>query len=79
MCESGAFRVHPVLCVSECVCVCVCVRVLSHVQLFETPWIVARQIPLSWNFPGKNIGVSCHFLLQFHWLKPSKRISVFKK
>ena len=44
------------------VCVCVCVRALSHVWLFVTPWIVACQAP--WNFPGKNTGVKCHFLLQ---------------
>ena len=24
-----------------CVCVCVCVCVLSHVQLFVTPWTIA--------------------------------------
>ena len=28
-------------------CVCACVCVLSHVQLFATPWAVARQAPLS--------------------------------
>ena len=28
-----------------------------------TPWTVASQAPL-WDFPGKNIAVSCHFLLQ---------------
>ena len=32
---------------SVCVCVCVCVyahaQLLSHVQLFATPWTVARQ------------------------------------
>ena len=35
-----------------CVCVCVCVRAqsLSHVQLFETPWTVACQAPLSMGF-----------------------------
>ena len=36
---------------SVCVCVCVCARVcaqlLSQVQLFATPWTVARQAPLS--------------------------------
>ena len=32
--------------------------------LFETPWTVAHQAPLSMGFPGKNIGVGCHFLLQ---------------
>ena len=47
---------------TPCMCVCVCVRALSHVWLFVTPWIVACQAP--WNFPGKNTGVKCHFLLQ---------------
>ena len=37
---------------------------VSHVQLFETPWTVARQTPLSWNSPGKNIGEGSHSLLQ---------------
>ena len=37
---------------------------LSHVQLFETPWTVAHQAPHPWDFPGKNTGVGCHFLLQ---------------
>ena len=35
------------------------VETLSHVLLFATPWTVARQ-----DFPGKNTGVGCHFLLQ---------------
>ena len=30
----------------------------------ETSWIVAHQAPLSIGFSSKNIGVSCHFLLQ---------------
>ena len=34
-----------------CVCVCVCVCVFSCVQLFETPWTVAHQAPLSMGFP----------------------------
>ena len=29
-----------------------------------TPWIVARQAPLSMDFSGKNTEVDCHFLLQ---------------
>ena len=29
-----------------------------------TPWTVACQAPLSIDFPGKNTGVGCHFLLQ---------------
>ena len=32
-------------------CVCVCVCVLSHVQLFATPWTVAHYTPLSMGFP----------------------------
>ena len=28
------------------------------------PWTVAPQVPLSMDFPGKNTGVGCHFLLQ---------------
>ena len=37
---------------------------LSHVQLFATPWTVAHWAPLSMDFPGKNTGVGCHALLQ---------------
>ena len=34
-----------------CVCVCVCVcQSLSHVQLFATPWTVARQASMSMGF-----------------------------
>ena len=39
---------------NSCVCVCVCAcshaHALSHVQLFATPWTVARQAPLSMEF-----------------------------
>ena len=38
------------LCVCVCVCVCVCEKWLSRVRLFATPWIVARQDPLSMGF-----------------------------
>ena len=50
-----------------CVCVCVCVSVcelLSHVQVFLTPWMVASQAPPSIESPDKNTGVGCHSLLQ---------------
>ena len=30
--------------------VCVCVQLLSHVRLFETPWTIACQAPLSMGF-----------------------------
>ena len=45
----------------------VCVQSLSRVQLFATPWTVARQAPL-WNSPCKNAGVGCHALLQESFL-----------
>ena len=50
--------------VCVCLCVCVCTCALSHVWLLVTPWSVACQAPFSWNFPGKNTRVGCHFLLQ---------------
>ena len=40
------------------------VKLLSCVQLFATPQTIAYQAPLSWDFPGMNTGVGCHFLLQ---------------
>ena len=40
------------------------VKLLSRVQLFATPWTVAYiRLLCPWDFPGKNIGVGCHFLL----------------
>ena len=41
-----------------------CAQSLSHVQLFATPWPVARQAPRLWDFPGKNTGAVCHSLLK---------------
>ena len=43
---------------------CVPVQSLGHVWLFVSPWTAAHQAPLSMDFPGKNTGVGCHFLLQ---------------
>ena len=36
----------------------------SHVQLFVTPWTVARPLLCPWDSPGKNLGMGCHTLLQ---------------
>ena len=42
---------------------------LSHVQLFVTPWTVSHRLLYPWDFAGKNTGVDCHFLLHLrHWL-----------
>ena len=44
--------------------VCVGTQLLSPVQLFATPWTIAREAPLLWNLPGKNTGIGSHLLLQ---------------
>ena len=36
----------------------------DHSVMLVTPWTIAPQAPLSMDFPGKNTGVGCHFLLQ---------------
>ena len=43
--------------------VCVRVQSLSHVQLFVTPWTVARQAPLSMEFPRQEYWSGLPFLL----------------
>ena len=43
--------------------VCVCVHSVMS-DSFSTPKTVAHQAPCPWNFPGKNTGVGCHFLLR---------------
>ena len=46
------------------------VKSLSYVQLFATSWAVTQLCPTPakllrpWNFPGKNTGIGCYFLLQ---------------
>ena len=37
---------------------------LIHVQLFETPWTIAHQAPLSMGFSRQEPWRGCHFLLQ---------------
>ena len=41
-----------------------CAQLLSCVQLFATLWTVAARLLCPWDFPSKNTGVGCHFLLQ---------------
>ena len=49
----------------ECVCVCVCVCVCSVVSNSLRPHgLQPTRLLCPWNFPGKNTGVGCHFLLQ---------------
>ena len=40
------------------------VWMLSHVQLCNPMDCSPPRLPCPWNFPGKNIGMGCHFLLQ---------------
>ena len=49
------------ICVCVCVCVCVC-SVLSDSLLPHG--LQSARFCCLWNFPGKNIGMGCHFLLQ---------------
>ena len=49
---------------------CVCTQSLSRVQLFATLWTVPARLLCSWDFPGKNTGVVCRFLLQGIFLNP---------
>ena len=47
----------------HCVCVCVCVLVAQSC-LFATPWgVYPTRLLHPCNFPGKNTGMGCHFLL----------------
>ena len=78
--------------VCVCVCVCVCARARARAHLvvsnsFVTQWTVARQAPLSMEFPVKTT-MGCHFLLQgifptqglknlgrqvfYHWRHPER-------
>ena len=40
------------------------VCVLSHVQLFVTPWTIPARLLRPWDSPGKSTGVGSHVLLQ---------------
>ena len=59
------------------VCVCVCVRTCTHVhsvtQLCSTlcdPMEGVTSLLCPWNFPSKNTGAGCCFLLQNDYYKP---------
>ena len=50
---------------------------LSHVQLFMTPWTVAHtRLLCPWNSPGKNTGVGSHFLFQGIFLTQGSSLGV---
>ena len=47
----------------------------SRVRLCATPYTAAHQAPPSWDSPGKNTGVGCHFLLQCMKVKSESEIT----
>ena len=48
------------------------VKSLSCVRLVATPWLQPTRLLHPWDFPGKNTGVGCHFLLQCMKVKSEK-------
>ena len=59
--------------VMKCLCytlLCIC---FSCVRFFATLQTVARQTPLSMDFPDKNTGVDCHAFLQ--GIFPTQRLN----
>ena len=57
----------------ECMSPLLFLVLLDHVQLFATPWIGPTRFLCSWDSPGKNTGVGCHFLL---WgIFPTQRLN----
>ena len=49
----------------------------SRVRLYATPQTgcAAHQAPPSWDYPGKNTGVGCHFLLQYMKVKSESQVA----
>ena len=55
---------------------CAVFSCFSRVQYLVTPWTVAPQAPLPWDFPGKNTEVACHVLLQGIFLTQGSNLSL---
>ena len=47
----------------------------NHIRLCATPEMAAHQAPHPWDSPGKNTGVSCHFLLQCMKVKSESEVA----
>ena len=47
----------------------------SRVRLCATPYTAAHQAPPSWDSPGKNTEVACHFLLQCMKVKSESEVA----
>ena len=59
-------------CVCVCVCVCAHAQLLSHVQLFATPWTVDHQVPLSKEFSRQEYWSRLVFLTPRDLLNPGQ-------
>ena len=53
----------PISLASSCLHRCCCL-VAKSCPTFASPWTVTTGLLCSWDFPGKNTRVGCHFLLQ---------------
>ena len=63
--DGHIFLLLPLLFSIRLLCTRVHVQLLSHVQLFASPWTtITPRLLCPWGYPGKNPGVGCHFLLQ---------------
>ena len=47
----------------------------SRVRLCETPERQPTRLPCSWDSPGKDTGVGCHFLLQCMKVKSEREVA----
>ena len=62
--------------ITFCCCCCCCCQVASVVS--NSVWPQRRQptrLPYSWDSPGKNTGVGCHFLLQCMTVKSESEVA----
>ena len=72
-CFNAILSNHPTLTFSCCFCYCCITSVVS-----DSVWPHRRQptrLPRPWNFPGKNTGVGCHFLLQCMKVKSESEVT----
>ena len=51
------------------------VKSLSRVQLWRPHGLQPTRLLRPWDFPGKNIGVGCHFLLQWMQVKSESEVA----
>ena len=71
-----SFFYRTLLCLWKVCCCCCCCLVASVVS--DSVWPQRRQptrLPRPWDFPGKNTGVGCHFLLQCRKVKSEREVT----